>query len=373
MRILMASDLFYPVLYSGGEVRQLNIAKELVKLGHEVTVLASRTAYHDTDIKALAPLIEIDGVHIIRVGLPFKFGSSLGSIPSMLQMYRLARSYIDEGLVDVLYATQCRPCLPLSLAARGKVPCVAIIHDLYPKQSIPGRIMERLMLAMHYDRVFTGSDSSKRQLARYIPESLISVVYNGVDLKAIDAVPAPPKKPYQIMYAGSFKEFKNIGDAIQAVVSARAIVPDLELVIVSTGGPEEHLVQEATRTYPYIKYFGKVSEDEKTRLMKESAVLILPSSQEGFGLVLIEALACGTPFIAYNIPAVNEVARMTGGGAVVKHRNFEAMATHIICLVKNPDVALHMATIGRKAVEERFTWPKIAQAEEEVLRRLVKC
>jgi glycosyltransferase involved in cell wall biosynthesis len=379
MNILMASDLFYPVLYSGGEVRQLNIAKELVKLGHQVTVLAARTAYNYEGVQGLPSYSKVDGVHIRRMDDAFKYGASISSIPSMIAMYRMARWYIDHNLADVLYANQYRPCLSLSLAARGKVPCVAIFHDIIsPKHwrshsynGIPGRIMERLTLAMHYDHVFTVSESTKQKIVKHIPIDKLSVVYNGVDLEAIDAVPIPQKKANQVMYAGSFKAWKHILDAVDATVAARPWVSGLELVIVSTGGPDERVVKEIVKTYPYIKYLGKVSETEKTRLMKESTALLLPSSEEGFGLVLIEALACGTPFIAYDIPAVKEVARMTNGGIVVEHRDYRAMASQIKRLAKNPAIAAHLATAGRKAVEERFTWAKIAKAEEEVLERLV--
>lgn len=381
----MGTDLFYPALYSGGEVHLLNVARSLVKLGHEVTVIAARTAYSYEETEGLKDQETIDGVNIVRTRHRFKFGATLGSIPSLIEMYLIVRRKINNGDVDIVNPSQYRPCIPFALAARNKVPCVATFHDTYSEGrlwgiagwkgqrcfGIPGWALERLTLRLPYDKMITVSMSSKRRLSKYYAPDKISVVYNGVDLHAVDSVEAGEKKPCQVIYVGSLKEFKNVLHAVRSVELAREAMAGLELVIVSTGGPQEELVRKVSQERSYVRYLGRVTEGEKTRLMKESSLLLLPSSREGFGLVLIEALSCGTPFIAYDIPAVREVCNLTKGGILVEHMDYEAMAGEICHLLKDKSLLEDLAVSGRREVENTFTWDEVARREEETFRSLL--
>ncbi len=121
---------------------------------------------------------------------------------------------------------------------------------------------------------------------------------------------------------------------------------------------------------PFIKYVGRVSDSEKLRLLKESSLLVLPSSAEGFGLVLIESLSCGTPFVAYDIPAVREVSNLTRGGVLVSHRDWNALARQIVSLLRDVPRASGLAKDGRRYVEDNFTWELVAMRQQEVLQRL---
>ncbi len=71
MKILIGSDLFYPILYTGGEVHTFNVARWLVKFGHEVTVIAAKTAFNAEDIAGLKDQETVDGVTIIRTQTPY--------------------------------------------------------------------------------------------------------------------------------------------------------------------------------------------------------------------------------------------------------------------------------------------------------------
>ena len=373
MRILIGSDLFYPILYTGGEVHSFNVARWMVKLGHEVTVIAARTAFYQADIATLKEQEIVEGINIIRTKTPYHFGSSISSIASMKEMYSLAKEQIQKNNIDIVCPVKPRTYLPLFLAARNKVVCAALIHDFYPYQSLglASWGLQELTLRLPYNHVLTVSESVKLRLKKYYPENKLSVIYNGIDLEKIDSIKADHKKPSQLIFIGNLYPYKNTLDAIKAVELARQDIPDLELLIVSHGGSEEDHVRNAIQGKNYIKYLGNVSDMVKYKMIKESSLLLLPSSAEGFGLVLIEALGCRTSFISYDIPAVKEVCELTRGGTLVPHRDISALAKTIIDLLKNPSHCKSLAETGRSKVETLFTWEKVAEREVSILNKLI--
>ena len=373
MKILIGSDLFYPVMYTGGEVYSFNVARCLVRLGHEVTVIAAKTAFNSEDVKTLKNQEVVEGVKIIRTRTPYTFGSTLSSIASVREMYALAREHIKQGSVDVVCPVKPRAYLPLFLAARRRVPCVALIHDFYPCKfvGLAGWILQQLTLRLPYDHVLTITDSIKQRLLKYFPANKVSVIYAGLNLETIDSMSAGARKRNQLIFVGNLLPHKNILDAIRAVELARQEINNLELVIASTGGPQEGLVKSACKEKPFIRYLGKVSDEEKVRFLKESSLLLLPSSAEGFGLVLIEALSCGTPFVAYDLPAVREVSNLTGAGVLVPHRDWQAMAQAIVQALKEPLRMKESADNGRKQVEAKFTWEQVALKATQILSDLL--
>jgi glycosyltransferase involved in cell wall biosynthesis len=374
MKILIGSDLFYPILYTGGEVHTFNVARWLVKLGHEVIVIAAKTAFKYSDISTLCNEETVEGIKIIRTKTPYAFGSTIGSISSMKEMYYFTRDLIRKKQVDIVYPVKPRTYLPLFLAAHGKIPCVALIHDFYSHTFIgwPGWVMQTITLRLPYNHILTVSESVKNRLRKYHKQDRVSVIYNGLNLDKIDSVPAGPKKRHQVIFIGNLQPHKNISDAIIAVMKVKEQINDIELIIISTGGPQEPIVKAAVSEKPFIKYLGKVSDDEKIRLLKESGALILPSSAEGFGLVLIEALSCGTPFIAYDIPAVREVSLLTNGGILVPHRDYVELARQLVLLVSNVTLSSKLAEKGRRQVEDSFTWEKVARREVDTLSLLLE-
>lgn len=149
---------------------------------------------------------------------------------------------------------------------------------------------------------------------------------------------------------------------------ARNEIKDLELVIVSSGGEYEDTIKEMGRKNSFIKYHKKATDEEKIKLLKESSLLVHPSSKEGFPIVPIEALACNAPFIAYDISEMKEACKATSGGMVVKQGDYEALSQRICELLRDESELKEMAKRGRKKVEEEFTWEKVAKKEEVIFK-----
>ena len=383
MKIVFASDVFYPYFESGGIVHTFHVARNLVKFGHEVTVLCHKTSSYSSELHHLLKDREIiDGINIIRAKKPYKYGATIASLPALYETYSQLKKMIRNGDVDVVNAILYRPVFPVIIAAKNKVSCIATIHLTGFKEwkryeagklgAIAFWVMGSMAVRLPYDKVITVSKTLRDELLEYYPREKIEIVYNGVDLEQIDNIDSDEKKPNQVIYIGALNKRKNVLDAVKAVDLARSEIKDLELVIVSSGGDYEDVIKEMSRKNSFIKYYKKATDGEKMKLLKESSLLVHPSSKESFGIVAIEALACNTPFLAYDIPALKEVCKLTSGGMVVKQGDCVALSQRICELLKNGSELKEMAKRSRKKVEEEFTWEKVAKKEERIFKEVLE-
>ena len=121
-----------------------------------------------------------------------------------------------------------------------------------------------------------------------------------------------------------------------------------------------------------INFLGKVSDEELPNKYRNANVLILPSINkcEAFGIVLIEAMASGTPVIASNLAGVRSVFENEKQGLVVEPNEIFQLVEKIKYLIENKDERLEMERRARHLAEERYDWKKIGEKLEKVLREL---
>jgi glycosyltransferase involved in cell wall biosynthesis len=120
-----------------------------------------------------------------------------------------------------------------------------------------------------------------------------------------------------------------------------------------------------------VRFTGKVPTASLKALYRESAVAVLPSLYEGFGLPAAEAMACETPVVATSVGALPEVVGTEGAGRLVPPRDPEALAAAIRELLEDPEQRAEMGRKGRQRVEELFSWEKVAERTVSVYRELL--
>jgi len=385
VRILIGTEVFYPQVYGGGEVFALNVSRALVKHGHEVHVICPQRSFLDEGTPRTAYEV-IDGIQIHRIKGRFDYSASIASLPFLITLTNASRGLIKEYRIDVANPQIFRPCLPLYLASKGLCPCVATFFDIYSSggclglehwlriyslTGLAGWSLEQLILRVPYHRMLTISEAVKSKLLEYQPRGNIDVVYCGVD-----PTPFPEarkeKVENQLLFLGRLVNYKNVIDAIRAVTIVRKTFPNTTLIIAGSG-PLESYIESLSRTHNFIKFLRRppLSDEDKLRILEESEVLLLPSSDEGFGLVLLEANMAFTPYVAYDIPAIREVTKLTGGGLTTTYKNIDEFAQAIINLLENKDVAFEMAQRGRQASIERFSWDSVARLVQRCFEKAI--
>ena len=383
MKIVLGGGAFYPYFDTGGVVYAFNVARWLVRFGHDVTVLCDKTSLYSNNTNPLLPdYEEVEGIKIIRSRKSYKYRATITSLPFLFDQYSWLKRVIKSNEVDIVNPFTQR-CYPSFLAAaRGRVPCVPTFHSILLRGGLlgfkgwqdyesgnlsaaVGCLTENMMLRLPYNGLIAVSDWLAEELSRYYPRKPIKAVYGGVDLEEIAEVASGPKNPTQVVFLGGLIKHKNILDAIEAVKLAREKIEGLEFTIMSSGGEYEEIVERLCQEDAAFTYYKRPSREQIFKTLKESSLHIYPSEETSMSLVVAEALACDTPFIAYDLPSIRRLLEHMPGGVLVPHKDYQALS-ETICELLNDRIRLEeLRKQGKQAVEKEFVWEKTARKTEE--------
>lgn len=381
MRVLIALTYYRPH-YSGLTIYAERLAKAIAGRGHRVTVLTSR---YDRDLPALEVY---DGVEIIR--LPVMFRVSKGVImPSILYWaWKLAR----QSDVINLHVPQL-DAAPIALIARlQNKPVVLTYHcDL----RLPGGLIHKIAnqvshIANHISAraasliVTNTRDYAENSpfLQRYLDKLRVSpppvelAQITPDDRKAFrEKIDLQPGERIIGMAARLATE-KGVEYLVEAMPKVMEKYPNVRVLFV---GQYQNVLGEeayAARLAPMItklgshwSFLGNLPSDEFTAFFHETDVLVLPSinSTESFGMVQVEAMACGTPAIATDLPGVRQPVLETGMGKVVPVADADALAKAIITILDQPE----RYQDDQNAITNRYSPDSVARNYEELFESLI--
>lgn len=231
-----------------------------------------------------------------------------------------------------------------------KTPIVSIVHLPIFKE------MENFISLYKNPNIISISNSQRKG---YNKINYLATIYNGTDTSEFSFNPVP-KDYFLIM--GAMGGHKNPKDAILAAKKA-----GVKLVVAGGKKREPYFSKEIMPLVDgkQIKYVGEVQGKERINLFKNAKALLFPIQwEEPFGLVMIEAMACGTPVIAYPNGAVKEVVKNKKTGFIVKNVSEMARA------IKNIDSIDRL--VCRKLVENNFSTQKMVDNYEFIIKKLAK-
>ena len=270
-------------------------------------------------------------------------------------------------------------------------PYVVTVHDL---SSIIFQSSGGLRGAVHRERYRRGaaraariiavSNATRRDLEDVlgIPENRIQSIYSAPDPAFTEHTrPAAEQeqilqryqiRPPFILYAGTIRPHKNIGRLVEAFAVLRAelenhpVYRDLRLVIIGdelSKYPEVRRTVIATRMEPFVRFLGFVPMETLKVFYRTATVFAVPSLAEGFGLAPLEAMACGTPVVASDLPALVEA--VGDAAELVSPDNVFDVARGIRTLLLDPESRAHRVRSGL-AQAGRFHWDHTARAVLDV-------
>jgi phosphatidylinositol alpha-mannosyltransferase len=178
-----------------------------------------------------------------------------------------------------------------------------------------------------------------------------------------------------VLFVGRHEPRKGLLDLLKAHRILRRTGGKSRLLIVGSG-PQEREARRyvATRGLNGVEFLGRVSDDEKAQLYKTADVYVSPATGgESFGIVLLEAMAAGTPIVASDIHGYKGVVRRGREGLLVPPRQPRELAVAIDRLLGDPALRERMGASGRARAEE-FSWPRVTAKVDDyygfVIRRL---
>lgn len=311
MNIAFVSDSIYPYHKGGKEKRLYELSTRLVRLGHEVHIYSMH--WWSNPEKTVVE----DGVylHAISPLYPMYNGSVRSIKESILfSMACLKLAFVSFDVLDVDHM----PYFPIFSAwlvctlrrkkLYGTWHEALSVHDWTTYMGRSGYIaslIERLSIALPA-RITAASEHTKRLLERYHTRTTgVSVVASGVDQTILSTV-KPISKRFDILYAGRFVRDKNVDVLIRAVAKVAERNPDIRCIIIGHGGERDALIALVARLkmQSNITILPPLAESSEVyAYMKRAKVFVLPSVREGFGIVALEALSCGTPVVTTDSPA----------------------------------------------------------------------
>jgi glycosyltransferase involved in cell wall biosynthesis len=230
---------------------------------------------------------------------------------------------------------------------------------------------EKVTLKFPYARIITVSSSSKKKLIESgISGHRIEIIPNGVDVGKYDGVKVEKSDRPRVIYVGRLIGYKHVDDLL---VAFSRLDLDAELYIVGEGPERKKLedLAEKLKVNHNVTFTGFVDEREKIELLKSSHVLVLPSSTEGFGIAVIEAMAARTSVLATDIPALRELVEDGENGLLFKPRDINELKTKLELLLKDKGLQDKVSRGGHDLVGREFTWDRVAERVEEVHNDLI--
>jgi len=274
------------------------------------------------------------------------------------------------------------PFLAFNRRANGPIRAVTTIHDLIPlrfpdhaPKSKKTRMMPifRALLrtaAQRSTRILTVSHVSRRDIIELLhaPPARVLTVHNGVAecfLKAgQDASPPAdqPKNAHTLLYVGRADPYKNIATLLRALARLRHDeAMNVRLRIAGSPDPRYPEPAALARTLSIdgaVEWTGYLSDTALVDAYRHADLLVHPSRYEGFGLQILEAMACGTPVLSSHAGSLPEV--VGEAGRMVAPDDTDAFVREIKTILTTPDLAARMRADGL-AQAARFPWAETAR------------
>ena len=401
---------------SGGQgVYTRFLSRELVRLGHEVTVFSGQPWPCLDDG---AHLVQVPSLDLYREPDPFRIPGP-GEIRSWADMLEVAtmltggfgepRTFSlrvrrllsgQRGRFDIVHDNQSFGTGLLGLLRDGwpvvgtchhpvtvdRLVDIAHAESRYRELSLKrwyGFVSMQNAVARRLPRILTVSGSSRRDIVEQmgVAAEKVALVPIGADVELFRPLPGPRRRvPGRIMTTASADvPLKGLSFLLEALAKLRTEQPDAHLVVIGEPRPASAAAQTMVRLglEGAVSFRPGVSDQQLVELYNEASVAAVPSLYEGFSLPAVEAMACEVPVVASSGGALPEVVGQDGEAALlVPPGDPGALASALGRVLSQdgpggPALGERLGRAGRRRVLERFTWARCATGAVEQYRAVL--
>jgi glycosyltransferase involved in cell wall biosynthesis len=403
MRIAMVSEHASPLAVIGGvdaggqNVHVAALSSALARSGHEVTVYTRRD---DPDLPARVPLAP--GVEVVHVDAgPAERVPKDDLLPFMPALAKGLAADWERVQPDIVHGHFWMSGVASLDAARRvlsprPLPVVQTFHALgVVKRRHQGAAdsspAERERLEPWVGRTVDGvlatcSDETRELLALGVPGASIAVVPCGVDIDRFrPAGPAEPRgRPHRILSVGRLVQRKGVDLVITALARLAAEGrTDVELVVVGGSGgtsdirddPEVRRLEELARQLGVadrVHIRGQVPQAELPRLLRSADAVVCAPWYEPFGIVPLEAMACGVPVVVSAVGGLTDSVVHGETGLHVPPRDPDAIASALTALFDDAPLRRRLGRAGRRRTESRYSWDRVAADTADAYRQTIR-
>jgi glycosyltransferase involved in cell wall biosynthesis len=205
-------------------------------------------------------------------------------------------------------------------------------------------------------------------LEQSFPENKLIHIPYGVDLSQFRQIPKADDV-FRVIFVGGMTLQKGVHYLLRAFSELN--LPNSELMLI---GAISNEIKPFFKKYEgKFNYVGHVTQGELYKYYSQSSVFVLNSIQDGFGMVIIQAMACSLPVIATENTGGPDIVRDRKDGFIIPIRDIEKLKEKLLYLYENPEICQKMGQSAKERVRPGFTWDdygnKIVQAYQNILNR----
>lgn len=280
---------------------------------------------------------------------------------------------IPQGLAALIARRLCGRTVPVLCTSHG--------GDLF---GLKGRLLSRLksVVLERCDGVTVVSSALAGKARDLAPPIEPIVIPMGTDLEATFTPPPSPRSPplRRLLFAGRLVPKKGVSHLLEAMARLRTSFPDATLTIAGDGPLLSDLKAQAgaLNLEGVVTFAGPIPHARLAELYRKADIAVFPfveaadGDQEGFGLVMVEAMGCGCAVVASDLPAVRDVIRPGETGFLVPPGDAEALAARIASMVREPEATLALGARGTAHALGHFDWKVTAERFVSVYRQLIE-
>lgn len=353
MRIGMVCPYSFDVP-GGVQSHVLQLAEVMRAGGHYVSVLAPSSPH------VKLPDYVVSGGKAV----PIPYNGSVARLRFGPATHRKVKKWIAEGEFDVLHLHEPNaPSLSMLALQAAEGPIVATFHTSTTK-SLTLSVFQGILRPYHEKIVgrIAVSDLARRWQMEALGSDAVEIP-NGVDVPSFANAPrleGYPRPGRSVLFLGRFDEpRKGMPVLLRALPKLVRRFADIEILIVGRGD-EDALRDEAGELARHLRFLGQVDDDAKAAAMRSADVYCAPNlGGESFGIVLVEAMAAGTPVVASELDAFNRVLDGGQAGRLVPVGDAGALADALIEVLDNAALREQYIDQATERVA-RYDWSVVA-------------
>jgi len=365
----------YPSV-GGSGVIATELGKMLAAKGHEIHFITSGIPFR---LNKISPSITFHQVEVNSYSV-FQYA------PYDIALANKMAEVIVEEQLDVLHVHYAIPHAVCAILAKNMANSdIGIVTTLHGTDITVLGYDSSLKGAIKYgieksDVVTAVSNSLVQETMDLIaPNKDIETIYNFIDEQEYTKKDAGNLKellgikPHEkvVIHVSNFRKVKHVPDIVQSFKLIHEEVPSKLLLV--GDGPEKHPIMESikgTSIENDVLFLGK--QENLSELYSIADLMLLLSEKESFGLVLLEAMACGVPCIGTNVGGIPEVINNGENGYIVELGDWKKVAEYGVEILQNPSLHKQIVDRSLEIIQDRFSSKSIVEQYEEMYERVAR-